>query len=227
MIKEFNNFCDKLESYSQIRQDLFVLFCLGRKPGYFVEFGACDGIYLSNTFLLETYYGWNGLLVEPSKYYNKILKTKRTAEIDDLCVADKTGKTVSFLEIPGLQGLSGIEEYAYFDAHTETRRSMGQTYDVETISLNDLLDKHNAPDVIDYISIDTEGSELSILESYDFSRKFKVLSIEHNETINRGPLENIMKNNGYINVLPEESRWDGWFVSQEVFNDLNVRLGLS
>lgn len=104
---------------------------------------------------------------------------------------------------------------------------MGQTYDVETISLNDLLDKHNAPDVIDYISIDTEGSELSILESYDFSRKFKVLSIEHNETINRGPLENIMKNNGYINVLPEESRWDGWFVSQEVFNDLNVRLGLS
>jgi FkbM family methyltransferase len=227
MIKEFNDFCDKLESYSQIRQDLLVLFCLGRKPGYFVEFGACDGIYLSNTFLLETYYGWNGLLVEPSKYYNKILKTKRNVKIDDLCVADKSGKTVKFLEIPGLQGLSGIEEYAYFDAHTETRRSIGQAYDVETISLNDLLDKHNAPEIIDYISIDTEGSELSILQNYDFSRKFKVLTIEHNETVNRGPIEELMKKNGYINILPEESRWDGWFVSQEVFNDLNVRLGLS
>jgi hypothetical protein len=68
MIQEFNTFCERMESYSQIRQDLFVLFALGKTPGYFVEFGACDGVYLSNTFLLETYYGWSGLLVEPSKH---------------------------------------------------------------------------------------------------------------------------------------------------------------
>jgi len=36
-----------------------------------------------------------------------------------------------------------------------------------------------------------------------------------------------MKKNGYINVLPEESRWDGWFLSEDTFNSLNRKLGLS
>lgn len=224
MIEEFNKFCEKMESYAQIRQDLFVLFALGKAPGYFVEFGACDGIYLSNTFLLETYYGWKGLLVEPSKHYNKVLKTKRNADIDTLCVADKTGKAVKFLEIPNLQGLSGIEEFAYFDAHTEIRKEIGFEYDVDTISLNDLLDKHNCPETIDYISIDTEGSELSILEEYDFSRKFKVITVEHNETINRGPIEKLFKDKGYIQVMPEESKWDAWFLSQDVYDSLIERI---
>jgi FkbM family methyltransferase len=224
MIQEFNEFCERMESYSQIRQDLFVLFALGKEPGYFVEFGACDGVYLSNTFLLETYYGWNGLLVEPSKHYNKVLRQKRTAKIDELCVSDKSGDTVKFLEIPNLQGLSGIEQHAYYDAHTEIRKEIGVEYEVNTISLNDLLDKHNCPDLIDYISIDTEGSELSILQSYDFSRKFKVISVEHNETFNRGPIEEIFRDNGYIQVLQEESKWDAWFLSKEVYDNLIERL---
>ena len=74
------------------------------------------------------------------------------------------------------------------------------------------------------MSIDTEGSELSILQNYNFSRKFKVLTIEHNETVNRGPLEDIMKKNGYVNVLPEESKWDGWFLSEDTVNNLNRKL---
>ncbi len=227
MVKEFNDFCDNLESYSQLRQDLFVLFCLGRNPGYFVEFGACDGIELSNTYLLEKEFLWKGILAEPAKIWQYQLKNNRpNASIETLCVADKSGNTVKFLEIPGQEVLSGIEEYSYFDAHAETRKNIGQPYSVDTISLNDLLDKHNAPDVIDYMSIDTEGSELSILQNYNFSRKFKVLTIEHNETVNRGPLENIMKKNGYVNVLPEESRWDGWFLSEDTVNNLNRRLGV-
>jgi FkbM family methyltransferase len=224
MIQEFNVFCERMESYSQIRQDLFVLFALGKEPGYFVEFGACDGVYLSNTFLLETYYGWSGLLVEPSKHYNKVLRQKRTAQIDELCVSDKSGDTVKFLEIPNLQGLSGIEQHAYYDTHTDIRKEIGVEYDVNTISLNDLLDKHNCPDVIDYISVDTEGSELSILQNYDFSRKFKVISVEHNETFNRGPIEEIFRDNGYIQVLQEESKWDAWFLSKEVYDNLIERL---
>jgi FkbM family methyltransferase len=225
MIQEFNTFCERMESYSQIRQDLFVLFALGKTPGYFVEFGACDGVYLSNTFLLETYYGWSGLLVEPSKHYNKVLRNKRTVKIDDLCVSDKTGDTVKFLEIPDLHGLSGIEQHAYYDAHTEIRKEIGFEYDVETISLKDLLSKHNCPGTIDYISIDTEGSELSILEGYDFSTKFKVITVEHNETINRGPIEKIFRDQGYIQVLQEESKWDAWFLSKEVYDSLIERLG--
>lgn len=224
MIKEFNEFCEKRESYAQIRQDMLPLFFLGEEPGYFVEFGACDGVYLSNTFLLETYYGWTGLLVEPSKHYNQVLRSKRTATIDDLCVADKTGSVVEFVEVSNLQGLSGISEFAFNDIHTQTRINQGISYDVSTISLKDLLDKHNAPEVIDYLSIDTEGSEYSILSSYDFSRKFKVISIEHNNTYQKDLINDLMKSKGYIQVLPEESKWDSWFVSQDVYIQMRVRL---
>lgn len=225
MIREFNEFCDGKESYAQIRQDLLALFVLGSEPGYFVEFGACDGIYLSNTFLLETYYGWTGLLVEPSVHFNKVLKDKRTSLVDTLCVSDTTGNTVEFTEVAGLQGLSGISQYAFNDIHTQTRKDKGFAYDVQTISLNDLLDKHNAPDTIDYISIDTEGSEYSILNAYDFSRKFNLITVEHNNTYTKDLINDLLISKGYINILPEESKWDSWYVLPEIYDRLCDRLG--
>lgn len=222
MLKEFNEFCEKRESYSQIRQDLLALFIYGDKPGFFIEFGACDGIYLSNTFLLETYYGWNGLLVEPSKHFNKILKQKRTSVIDTLCVSDKTGDKVEFVEVKDLQGLSGIAEFAFNDIHTQTRMRQGFNYSVDTISLKDLLDKHNCPETIDYISIDTEGSEYSILNSYDFSRKFNLITVEHNNTHTKDLINNLLSSKGYIQILPEESKWDSWFVSEEIYERITA-----
>jgi len=220
MLKQFNDFCDQRESYSQIRQDLLALFTIGERSGYFVEFGACDGVYLSNTFLLETYYDWNGLLVEPSKHYNKILHKKRTSKIDELCVSDKTGDKVEFLEVKDLQGLSGIAEYAFNDIHTTTRMRQGFTYEVNTISLKDLLAKHNCPSIVDYISIDTEGSEYSILNAYDFSTKFNLITVEHNNTYTKDLINDLLSSKGYIQILPEESKWDSWFVSQDIHERL-------
>lgn len=48
-----------LASKSQVFQDLFILYCLKEKTnGFFIEFGATDGVGLSNTFLLEKKYNW-------------------------------------------------------------------------------------------------------------------------------------------------------------------------
>ena len=47
--------------------------------------------------------------------------------------------------------------------------------------LNTLLEQYNAPRTIDYISLDTEGSELRILKVFDFNKwDVKIWSIEHN-----------------------------------------------
>lgn len=221
IINKFRHFCATKESYSQINQDLLALFCFGKQPGYFVEFGACDGVYLSNTFLLETYYGWQGLLVEPSKHYNKILPSKRTAKIDTLCVSDKSGDQVEFVEVENFEGLSGIAEYAYNDVHTETRKHNGNKYMVDTISLKDLLEKHSCPEIIDYLSIDTEGSEYHILNSYDFSTKFNLITVEHNNTYTKDLIADLLTSKGYVMIMPEESKWDSWFVSKEVYDRIS------
>ena len=55
-------------SESQIFQDLFVINELDfKEDGFFVEIGAADGKYLSNTYLLEKEFKWDGLVVEPAK----------------------------------------------------------------------------------------------------------------------------------------------------------------
>ncbi|MGR6466210.1 FkbM family methyltransferase [Rhizobium sp. PAMB 3182] len=81
------------------------------------------------------------------------------------------------------------------------------------MSLLDLLEKHNAPKVIDYISIDTEGSEFEILNSFDFSRyKFNALTIENNYTSARQKISNILTENCYIRIFENISKWDDWYI---------------
>ena len=170
------------QSMSQIAQDRFVLFALGerRSKGYFVEFGATDGCELSNTYLLERDFGWSGIVAEPNPAYQAALRRNRRCSISDECVWSRSGETLPFKVVDSYPPLSTIAEYQNADQHD---RSQATTIEVPTISLNDLLQRHGAPRQIDYISIDTEGSELAILEAFDFSAyDVSIFTIEHNFT---------------------------------------------
>jgi FkbM family methyltransferase len=220
MARDFTDFIKRLgeSKYSQIQQDIFALFVNKEKPGYFVEFGACDGVYLSNTYILEKEYGWNGILSEPIESYFKDLEKNRGCHVDNFCVSKSTGDLVDFTEVnvDSDMGLSGITKHASYDHHANTRKENSRKYKVETISLKDLLDKYDAPDIIDYLSIDTEGSELEILKSYDFSRKFKCITVEHNGTENREKIFSLLSSKGYDRILTEYSKWDDWYINKEL-----------
>ena len=96
--------------------------------------------------------------------------------------------------------------------HKKQRRN-GNIYDVKTISLEDMLSKFKAPNFIDYLSIDTEGSEFEILENFNFDRyKFKIITCEHNYSADRKKIYNLLINNGYQRKFVELSKWDDWYV---------------
>ena len=199
-------------SKSQLRQDLFVLGELGfKKGGFFVEFGATDGIALSNSFLLETRFGWNGILAEPAKKFHRDLANNRSVNIETDCVWKATGEKLIFNEVQNSE-LSTIASFSNSDHHAKPRND-GERYEVNTISLDDLLEKFDAPKFIDYLSIDTEGSEFEILNSFNFNKyKFKVITVEHNFNSNRNHLYDLLINNGYKRKFVECSSWDDWYV---------------
>ena len=198
-------------SYAQFRQDLWVLHETRRKTsGYFVEFGATDGVNLSNTYLLERDFNWRGILAEPNPIWHADLKRNRKADIDLRCVFATTGERVKFAATK-YPALSTILDFTAKDGHAEARREH-VVIDVETVSLNDLLETRNAPQDIDYISIDTEGSELDILKHFDFI-KWNVLlfSVEHNVTGQAALLDQFMRARGYEPRYPSYTLLESWY----------------
>jgi FkbM family methyltransferase len=200
-------------SRSQYMQDLFVLQHTNyKKNGFFVEFGACDGISLSNTYLLETEYGWNGILAEPGKTWWKSIQENRKSIIDHRCVWKESNKVMEFMDADEHM-LSTLVELDSDDLHRITRKSHN-TYHVTTVSLEDLLDFYDAPKEIDYLSIDTEGSEFEILNSFNFNKyKIKIITVEHNWTENREKIFDLLTINGFNRIHTDLTHCDDWYIS--------------
>jgi FkbM family methyltransferase len=204
-------------SNAQLFQDLFVLFSLGEKAGgYFVEFGATDGITLSNTFLLESRYGWSGIVAEPARRWHYELRRNRRCSIDFRCVWKNSGEFLEFNEAVSSE-FSTINSFSDADYHSNIRRN-GQLYGVETVSLTDLLLHHDAPKVVDYLSIDTEGSELEILSSFMFDDyEIRVVTVEHNHSDRRAKIHELLTSKGYWRVFDQLSYFDDWYVRTPAF----------
>lgn len=200
------------DSKSQIGQDLFALSELGaRREGFFVEFGATNGVDRSNSWMLEKRLGWRGILAEPARCWHRDLAANRGCCIDHRCVWKTTGARLVFNEVtdPELSTLSAVADV---DFHQAARRSH-LAYEVETVSLDELLRFHGAPTVIDLLSIDTEGSELEILEALDFSRwRFRVIVCEHNYAPIRDKIHALLTSKGYVRRYADLSRFDDWYV---------------
>lgn len=199
-------------SKSQIRQDLFVLSQLGfKRGGFFVEFGATNGCDLSNTHVLEKMFDWTGILAEPARIWQDSLRRNRSCRIDNRCVWSHSGQSLTFNEVSNAD-MSTLAQFAEADHHARAR-SGTHSYDVETVSLQDLLDTCDAPSHIDYLSIDTEGSEFEILSNFDFRRcTFGVITCEHNHSPMRAPLYDLLSNKGYRRVLEQVSQFDDWYL---------------
>ena len=199
-------------SKSQLGQDLFALIASGAKSnGFFVEFGAADGVALSNSYLLEKQFGWSGILCEPSRSWHEDVKKNRSCTIEFRCVYSRTGEQISFSE-NYIGELSGITEFTGDDHHGLINRTT-ESYQVETISLLDLLAQHNAPKHVDFLSVDTEGSEFEILNAFDFKKySFGAICVEHNYLANRPKVKALLESNGYRQVYSGLSEYDDWFV---------------
>lgn len=202
-------------STSQILQDIFVLDYFNYKEnGFFVEFGATNGLSLSNTFILEKHFNWNGILAEPGKNWHKDLTKNRNCTVETDCIWSSTGESLPFLETKSAE-LSTISNFKNLDLHANVRIKK-RNYNVRSISLLDLLARHQAPYRIDYLSIDTEGSEYEILKNFEFSNySIGIITCEHNFGSNRDRIKQLLESNGFVQVHKELTQFDDWYVNSQ------------
>lgn len=207
---------DYLPHYMSDRgQDRWVIeeVFAGKRGGFFVELGAADGLFDSNTFVLEKRYGWRGLLIEPNPLnYRKIGGIhRRTATAVPLAV-DPAGGTLEFV-LDG-QGSSLLVDGALNTAERrhsrlERLRQSGNVISVECLPLEEVFDRYEAPPAIDYFSLDVEGSETRILRDFPFDRyRFLAMTIERPTP----ELNRILFANGYHFV--RNSLYDTFYVHE-------------
>ena len=210
---------------SQLYQDVFADYLIGTiYDKTFLEFGATDGLDLSNTHLLENYSKWKGVLAEPDPQWHKQLKKNRpnTKIITD-CIWKKSGESLDFLSsqdgVLSTINLFRDNDKKSMPSNAVSRNKKFQTIKVNTLSLNDLIKNEFNNISPSYISIDTEGSEYEILKNFNFSKYNPIfLTIEHNFTNNQKYLDELMINNGYTRIFRKITSFDGWYVKKEVLN---------
>jgi len=190
--------CKYLNVFSQHGQDKFYIENVlksKKRQGYFVDLAAGDGVFISNTYLLEKVFNWKGICIEANLNTFEKLKQNRSCICDNNVIL-KDDEEVVFTS------LANVDVFNHLESHIQGFWPQGKNNPVEKtetrkcISLNTLLDKYNAPEVIDYFSLDIEGSELAVLQDFFRNNKRRVMfwTIEQS---NEDEIKELMAKNNY------------------------------
>ena len=182
-------------------EDRWVLEETGYKEnGYFVDIGASNGVRNSNTYILEKYFKWDGICVEPNqseRAFPSLVKNRNCICESSVIFGEST--IVKFLSRGKKFEQSGIFGDFSSKSIKDVVGAGHPVVDLQSITFNELLLKHNAPKVIDYLSIDTEGSEWEILKEFDFDTyDIRLITVEHNrEKEKRERIKNLLEGNRF------------------------------
>lgn len=181
--------------YSQIGQDQYYIehISKGKRNGVYLDIGANDGIFTSNTATLEFEFGWKGICVEAnSNLISQLTVNRPNSKIINCAVWNTDGEvefeipTANFKKIRGdlLSRISNEElnnrNKKYFKRHFEEAPT--EIIKVPSKTITSILKNEYTtfPCTIDYMSLDTEGAELECLQGIDFDIiDIKFMTIEH------------------------------------------------
>jgi len=171
---------------------------------FFVDIGAYDGITWSNSLLLEESFNWRGVCIEANPIaYQKLFKCRKNKTFNYAISNEE--KDMTFWAISGYcEMLSGFKEL-YDEKHIERIKSQIDKHggrineiNVKSKSLQNILDSISI-NKVNYLSIDTEGAELSILQGIDFSKtNIDLISAENNSY--NDLVEKFLEEKGYKKI---------------------------
>lgn len=174
-VNDFTNFCNEhdynnIKFYSQQDEDKYVLRYILKEytpNGTFLEIGACDGLLYTNTKMLEDFFGFKGILIEPQIHmYNELIKNRPKCKCYNYAISNTEEEYVSF---SGMGPCGGVVQYL--------NKPQGESYKVKNSKMKDII-MDSGFEYIDFMFIDVEGCELEVLKTIDFSFPIYCIIIE-------------------------------------------------
>ena len=204
-----------MKYYSQKEQDKWVIEEVfhGQRGGYFLDLAATDGVFLNNTYVLETQYGWSGVCIEANPIFFQRLNVNRRCLRANHCIDEKRGEVdfVLFNELGGIIDDDTDNNMAIRGKQIGAARSQGGVIRLATLPLASVLDEIHAPSTIDFFSFDVEGSETRILRSFPFDRyRFLSLTVERPTP----ELNQLLFGKGYLFV--KNIKFDSFYVHESL-----------
>jgi FkbM family methyltransferase len=184
---------------TQLNQDVFALLANQFRRGYFVEIGANDGFCISNTLFLEQHFGWTGLLIEANPRYRESLTRRAQSTVVCKAITTAPGR-MSFADAGVFGGL--VEK---LDSLHARHTAQAPRIEVDCDILDAVFDNAGVPDLVDFLSIDVEGGELTIVRQLTANhRRVRCGCIEVNERAgDTAEIKGLLRSAGY------EIVWDG------------------
>lgn len=183
--------------YSQQGEDIFIyrnFINSKRSDGIFVELGGVDGITYSNTKFFEDELNFKGVLIEPTKQYDKMIINRPKCDNYNLAVS-YTKEKIKFLGDGATAGASDLMTENF----KKSWHKQSYEYYVDDEPFGDILNKSNI-EYIDLLSIDVEGGELMVMETMNWNIPVYVVLIEldnHNPDKDE-KCRKILRSNGFI-----------------------------
>jgi FkbM family methyltransferase len=205
-------------SKSQLGQDFFALAATtSSSSNFFVEIGGGDPIIASNTYLLQENFGWSGIIVEPNpELAKKTIDTRCNdgkVSVYSFALSSKNG-VENFLP-SGMLGT--FERFIDGDFHSKQRKKLKKSQgliSVETKTPQTFIEECKIKQ-IDFLSLDTEGSEWEIISNWPFELiRPTAICIEVNNRSSASDILQFLESKNYINVLRTLSKYDHWFVQK-------------
>ncbi|MBT4522037.1 MAG: FkbM family methyltransferase [Halieaceae bacterium] len=186
--------------YSQLGEERIIrAFFNDMRGGFYVDIGAAWGDKVSTSLYLDKELGWRGIGVDALEFYGKTwAETRPDSTFLNYAVTERSGDTIDFYHavIPTLSTMYPrmLERWKLSADRSKHRR-------VTTISLDDLLEQQGVSH-IDFLSIDTEGSEPGVLRGFTLARyRPKLVCIEAvADEGNNGFILEYFKSGGYVRI---------------------------
>lgn len=183
---------------------------------FFIDLACADGVEINNTYFLEKNLGWKGILFEPNPVFHSNISEFRTSPLITKCVTDAEGDRVPFRLDNGMLGGIVSDDT---DNNSQLRGgelSTATVVELETTTLATELRSLEAPQVIDFMSLDVEGAEWLVLRNFPFDDyRFRAIVIERPTA----DLDLLLDSVGYCQVA--HIAYDVFYAHRSELNGIN------